>query len=164
MSYRYLGHIVTALARQDGHLLMVQQQGPDEVEPVWALPGGRVEPGEDLVVALARELHEETGLALTGAPHVAFAVQIIMDQGTGTLEEIVALAFSCNVSGEIQPCDPDGFVLTAAWVEEASALDRLAPLSWYDPVPLQHWLNGGAAPGTVYTIHGQGGLQPATCI
>lgn len=154
MSYRYAGHIVTALARQDGRLLMVQQQGPDEAEPVWALPGGRVEPGEPLVGALARELREETGLALTGAPRVAFAVQLLAEAGTETLEEIVAVAFSCEVVGKIQPYDPDGFVLAAAWIAESDALDRLALLSWYDPTPLQHWLNGSAAPGTVYALRG----------
>lgn len=161
MSYRYPGHILTALARQDGRLLMVQQQGPDEAEPVWALPGGRVKPGKPLLDALARELHEETGLALTGTPHVAFAVQLLAQAGAGMLEEIVAVAFSCQVVGAIQPCDPDGFVLSAAWIEEPDALDRLALLSWYDPTPLQRWLNGSAAPGTVYTLRRQVGVQTA---
>jgi len=148
MSYRYAGHIVAALARQDGRLLLVEQQGPDDAEPGWALPAGKVEPGEGLVAALRRELREETGLVLEGAPRVVFTVQVLQE-GDRAVEEVGVFTFTCDVSGEIQPDDPDGLVLSAQWVEESDALDRLALLGWYDRVPLQRWLSGEADGGMV---------------
>jgi ADP-ribose pyrophosphatase YjhB (NUDIX family) len=48
--------IVSAIVRRDDLLLLVEQQGPDDSESSWMLPGGRVEDGETLIHALDREL------------------------------------------------------------------------------------------------------------
>jgi ADP-ribose pyrophosphatase YjhB (NUDIX family) len=44
----------------DDRILLVHFQFPDWT--LWATPGGGVEPGESLKVAIRRELHEEVGL------------------------------------------------------------------------------------------------------
>lgn len=45
----------------EGRLLLVQRAN-DPGRGQWSLPGGRVEAGESDASAVARELHEETGL------------------------------------------------------------------------------------------------------
>ncbi len=48
---------------RDGNLLLILRGRPPGAG-LWSIPGGRVEPGESDTEALARELREETGLAV----------------------------------------------------------------------------------------------------
>lgn len=141
--------IVSALVRDEDRLLLIEQQGQWDPSPSWMLPGGRVEPGEGLVEALARELREETGLRLRGTPRVAFVV----DLSHGG-ESWSAITFDCAADGTLAPEDPDGLVRSAAWVPIATALERLACVAWYDCAPLTGFLFGEAAAGAVYAVGG----------
>lgn len=49
------------LRDDDGRVLLVRR-GHEPDEGTWSLPSGRAEPGEDVRVAAAREVLEETGL------------------------------------------------------------------------------------------------------
>jgi len=139
--------IVSALARREDSLLLVEQQGPWDPKPSWMLPGGRVEADETLLVALERELAEETGLALDGIPAIAFAVDLLTDDGWYS-----ALTFDCRVDGVLGPNDPDGFVRSAAWIPSAQAVDRLRVVEWYDCLPIERYLSGEASPGAMYRM------------
>lgn len=71
---------VVALTIRDGqlHVLLVRR-GTAPYEGAWALPGGFVQPDEDLAAAAARELAEETGLD-TRAGHSADLDRVYLEQ------------------------------------------------------------------------------------
>jgi 8-oxo-dGTP diphosphatase len=46
----------------DGRLLITQRLPDDTLGGYWEFPGGKVDPGEELRAALARELREELGI------------------------------------------------------------------------------------------------------
>jgi 8-oxo-dGTP diphosphatase len=67
---------VSAVAVHDGCLLLVQRAGDRPDGGLWAVPGGRVEPGERLRDAVVRELGEETGLRSRCCDLVGWAERI----------------------------------------------------------------------------------------
>ena len=151
MSYHHCKLIVSAVARQHGKLLLVQQQFPGNPRLYWGLPGGQVEPGEELLTGLQRELCEETGLSLIGTPILVFVIQVLR-KTEERIQEWLIYHFTCEVTGQINPQDPDGLVLSAHWVEEQIAMEYLETDPEYNCEPLRLWLSGEAESGTVYTM------------
>ena len=64
----------------------------------WDIPGGRINPGEELEKALAREITEETGLKMVGKPHIIYAQDILRVVGKHT----VRLTYLVKVKGKVK--------------------------------------------------------------
>jgi ADP-ribose pyrophosphatase YjhB (NUDIX family) len=74
---------VRALIEHENKLLLVQH--PHHPEDTWALPGGRVDDGEQLEQAIARELVEELGVA-PQIGRVRYIQQLFLANGDESLE------------------------------------------------------------------------------
>jgi 8-oxo-dGTP diphosphatase len=62
--------VVAALIYSDGKLLVCQRRRGTSFAMMWEFPGGKVQSGETLERALARELEEELGTRATIGPEV----------------------------------------------------------------------------------------------
>lgn len=58
---------VGVLVRADGAFLLTSRPPGKVYAGHWEFPGGKIEPGETLQQALARELHEELGITIGAA-------------------------------------------------------------------------------------------------
>lgn len=111
---------VGAVVRHDGHLLLIRRAKPPQAGR-WSLPGGRVEPGERLRDAVAREVHEETGLTVVVGDQVGWVERI------GEGHHYVILDFAATVAGATSLRAGDD-AAEACWV----ALDEVASVDLVD--------------------------------
>ena len=58
-------NVVAAVIVRDASVLICKRKAGQQYAGKWEFPGGKVEPGEELKAALARELAEELGITAT---------------------------------------------------------------------------------------------------
>ena len=87
----------------DGCLLLVQRANAPS-RGCWSIPGGRVEPGESLLAAAAREVTEETGLTVSIGPLLG----VVTISGTYEVHD-----FAATVTGGV--LTPGDDALDARW-------------------------------------------------
>lgn len=99
---------VGAVARQAGHLLLIQR-ATDPERGRWSLPGGRVERGETMAEAVVREVREETGVDVVCGALVGWVERI------GEQHHFVIADFEATPVGAAEPVAGDD-ASAARWV------------------------------------------------
>jgi 8-oxo-dGTP diphosphatase len=116
---RVIDVAVGVIERPDGQVLLARRPEGKPYAGYWEFPGGKVEPGEPVADALARELHEELGLSevrsvpwITVRHHYPHAtVRLLFRrvrhwQGEAQAREAQLLAWRHPASIELQPLLP----------------------------------------------------------
>ena len=130
--------IVAALIRDEqGRVLLVRKRGT----AAFMQPGGKRDPGEDDVTALARELDEELGCRVVPGTFAAL----------GTFECVAANEPDRRVNAAVYRVDVTGAIAARAeideivWIDPASPPDiHLAPLTRDHVLPLARSAPGGS--------------------
>jgi 8-oxo-dGTP diphosphatase len=128
---------VGAVVVEEGRVLLVRR-GRDPLKGHWTLPGGVLELGESLAAALAREVMEETGLAVEPVELVDL-VDRIHREGDRVRYHYVIADYLCRVTGGALQAGSDADAVR--WVEHtewnshgALALDpvtvRVIEMGW----------------------------------
>lgn len=104
---------VGAFVVHDNAILLVQR-GQEPGKGEWAIPGGKVKPGEPMRTAAEREIREETGVTIE-VGEFAWQFELIQRDAEGELQyHYVVLDFHARyLAGEPQPADD---VTAAGWV------------------------------------------------
>lgn len=130
--------VAGAVVERAGALLLVHNRRRNG-DRDWSTPGGVIDAADDSVLAgLAREVREETGIAVRA--------------WEGPLYEVTATAVDlgwrmrCEVhravdfDGDLVIDDPDGIVIDAAFVSGADVVTRLIRCLPWVREPLSEWL------------------------
>jgi 8-oxo-dGTP diphosphatase len=118
---------VAVLTQSDDRVLLAQRPAGKPYAGYWEFPGGKVEPGESLDAALARELHEELGVVVTRAcrwitrvfeyPHATVRLnffRVFEWQGTPHPHEGQIFSWQRPDAVEVMPLLPANFPIVKA--------------------------------------------------
>ena len=105
----------------DGDRVLLIQRAHEPLKGEWSLPGGAVDVGEPLAVALAREVREETSLDVTVGPLVEVLDSVRRDAAGRVEYHYVIIDYLCRVRGGAAVSGSDA--ADVRWVS-ASELER----------------------------------------
>ncbi len=94
-------HVVAALIVQDGKIMVCQRTQYQPMPLKWEFPGGKIEPGEEPVAALRRELEEELGIDATIGDEIAQVRHQYKNGGVVELRFFVVRSYRREIQNRI---------------------------------------------------------------
>jgi mutator protein MutT len=109
-------HVVAAaVIDATGRVLIAQRPAGKHLAGGWEFPGGKLEPGEDRLAGLARELREELGITTMGTPRPLIRVHHAYPSREVLLDMWVVKRYSGEPRGldgqALRWCTQDGLAL-----------------------------------------------------
>jgi mutator protein MutT len=113
------------IINDDGRVLLLRKGNDDARHSGhsgrYNLPGGKIDPGETIADALAREVHEETGLIIGGGEYHPFYAGDWRPVVRGVQLQIIGMFFVCRAwSGEVVLNDEHDALL---WIDAQTMRD-----------------------------------------
>lgn len=104
------------LVEREGQFLLIEEAKP-ECRGTWFLPGGHVDPGENVLNSAVREAREESGLDVTLAG-LLYVDQLVKPEAEGWFDR-VRFVFVGRAAGGRLKAEPDEHSLRAGWFTPA---------------------------------------------
>ena len=127
--------VASGIIIEQQQLLLVQNQRRNGSLD-WSTPGGVVDPGEQVLEALQREVIEETSVVVDDWSHMLYSVDVEFVGRDMTLHAQVFQA--TGHSGDLHVEDPDNVVVDGRWVSHDQAHSLLDSSPPWVREPLQH--------------------------
>lgn len=129
--------VASGIIIEQQQLLLVQNQRRNGSLD-WSTPGGVVDPGEQVLEALQREVIEETSVIVNDWSHMLYSVDVDF---VGRDMSLHAQVFQATGhSGELHIDDPDNVVVAGRWVAPDVAHSLLDTSPAWVREPLQHYV------------------------
>ena len=123
-----------------GRVLILKRDQTDHSSGAWCLPGGKVDYGQTVEEAAAKELSEETNLVCTSMRFLFYQDSLPPEPGT---MHCINLYLECSVKGTITLNDESS---RFTWIRQGNLPDyEIAFLN--DRAMLRYWKERGQASG-----------------
>lgn len=148
---RYVPVSCAIVTRDEAEIILVGNEYGAGQPLFWNLPGGAVDPGEDLRHAVIRELYEESGLEVLQIGQLAWVVQLYNGPEHPSFLifafEVIAWQGGITLAYE----EEGGAVRCVEFVPYAEACQRLVSTI---AVPLRDWLTESRGTTRIYSVKG----------